>query len=153
VLVGYLFFPLAYIMGASDATDPDAKIAETLKVAQLMGSKTVLNEFIAYQQMSGMIMRKEIGPRAQMIATYALCGYSNFSQIASQLAMYGSMCPQKKAVYAKVAFKSMIAGGIACFMTACIAGRYCCTSAILKSHQYYSRKRLCVLSFLHVNKG
>lgn len=61
LLLGYAFFPLAYVMGASDATDNARRISETLKVAQLIGTKTVLNEFIAYQQMRTMIINGEIG--------------------------------------------------------------------------------------------
>ncbi|CAD5217687.1 unnamed protein product [Bursaphelenchus okinawaensis] len=87
MILGYLFFPLAYVMGTSDAADPDVALHETLKVAELMGVKTVLNEFIAYQKLNEMVKTGElVGQRARMIATYALCGFSNVSMIGSQIA-------------------------------------------------------------------
>lgn len=59
-LLGYLFFPLAYVMGVSNASDESERIAETLRVAQLIGTKTLLNEFIAYQQMSEMLLQNQL---------------------------------------------------------------------------------------------
>lgn len=120
-LLGYLFFPLAYVMGVSDA-EGSRRTEETLKVAQLIGTKTLLNEFIAYEQMSEMLLKGEIGRRAQMMAIFACCGYSNASQIGSQLGIFGAMAPSRKKSFAKVAVRSLIAGSIACFMTASIAG-------------------------------
>ena len=61
-------------------------------------------------------------PRAQMIAIYALCGFSNISTIGSQLGILSSMEPSRKAVYAKVVVRALVAGSFACFMTACVAG-------------------------------
>jgi len=120
-IVGYCFFPLAYVMGASDQAG-QLQIDETMKVAQLMGTKTVLNEFIAYSHLAVMIRDGTLSPRAQMIAIYALCGFSNISTIGSQLGILSSMEPRRKAVYAKVVIRALIAGSFACFMTACVAG-------------------------------
>ncbi|CAD5222443.1 unnamed protein product [Bursaphelenchus xylophilus] len=122
-LLGYAFFPLAYAMGTSDAEDPDVAIKETLKVAELMGVKTVLNEFIAYQKLSEMVKTGElVGERARMIATYALCGFSNISMIGSQIGILTSMCPERKHSFSKVAVRALIAGIFSCFTTACVAG-------------------------------
>ena len=57
-----------------------------------------------------------------MIATYALCGFSNIAMIGSQLGILGAMCPKRKAVFAKVAIRALIAGCMSCFLTACLAG-------------------------------
>ncbi|GMT26314.1 hypothetical protein PFISCL1PPCAC_17611, partial [Pristionchus fissidentatus] len=122
VLMGYLFFPLAFLMGSSTATDWDQYIDETLKVAQLIGSKTVLNEFIAYQQMQGMLLRGELHARGQLIAVFALCGYSNPSNIGSVLAQFVSMCPKKSKGIIPAAKAGFYIGSLACFMTACVAG-------------------------------
>ncbi|KHN83564.1 Solute carrier family 28 member 3, partial [Toxocara canis] len=122
MLLGYMFFPLAYVMGVSDASESQRRTEETLRVAQLIGTKTLLNEFIAYQQMSEMLRRGELGSRAQMMAVFACCGYSNASQIGSQLGIFGSMAPSKRRSFAKAAVRSLIAGSIACFMTAVVAG-------------------------------
>lgn len=117
-ILGYIFFPLAYIMGVTDNTN------ETLKVAQLMGTKTVLNEFIAYQQLGQMVNAEpsELSPRAAMIATYALCGFSNFSSIGIQLGVIGGMAPSRKPLLSKLAPRALLAGCISCFWTASLAG-------------------------------
>uniref|UniRef100_A0A1I7WE74 Nucleos_tra2_C domain-containing protein n=1 Tax=Heterorhabditis bacteriophora TaxID=37862 RepID=A0A1I7WE74_HETBA len=85
VLVGYIFFPVAYIMGVNEDNE------QTLRVAQLMGTKTVLNEFIAYQRLGQMMAQDPplISPRSAMIATYALCGFSNFSSVGIVLGILG----------------------------------------------------------------
>jgi CNT family concentrative nucleoside transporter len=76
---------------------------ETLKVAELMGMKTVLNEFIAYQHLSELIQTKQlVGARAIMMVTYALCGFSNISTIGSQIAILTSMCPERKSTFSRV---------------------------------------------------
>jgi pyrimidine nucleoside transport protein len=122
-LMGYLFFPIAYLMGASDAPDSHTEIQETLRVAELMGMKTILNEFIAYKELMNMKADGRLqGARAQMIATYALCGFSNISMIGSQLGILGAMCPRRKAIFAKVVIRALISGCMSCFMTACVAG-------------------------------
>ncbi|KAI6177094.1 Sodium/nucleoside cotransporter [Aphelenchoides bicaudatus] len=118
-MLGYAFFPLAYLMAVSDATDHSVVIDETLKVAELMGMKTVLNEFIAYQHLSNLIQTKQlVGKRAIMMVTYALCGFSNISTIGSQIGILSSMCPERKAV----AVRGLIAGMFSCFSSACVAG-------------------------------
>ncbi|KAK0408676.1 hypothetical protein QR680_004093 [Steinernema hermaphroditum] len=115
-LLSYLFYPFAYVCGVIDSEE------ETMRVAQLIGTKTVLNEFIAYQQMSDMLLANQLSPRAQMITVFALCGYSNFSQIGTQLGIFGALCSERKESYANLTVRAMIAGCIACLMTACIAG-------------------------------
>ncbi|VDD91246.1 unnamed protein product [Enterobius vermicularis] len=116
-LLGYIFFPVAYIMGVTN-TD------ETLKVARLMGTKTILNEFIAYQQLGQMERDNVLTPRGQMIATYALCGFSNFSSIGIQLGVLGGMAPSKKPLLSKIALRALLAGCISCFWTASLAGNF-----------------------------
>ncbi|KAI1708892.1 sodium/nucleoside cotransporter 1 [Ditylenchus destructor] len=122
-IIGYCFFPVAYLLGASDAIDPAIQLDETMKVAELIGMKTVLNEFIAYQSLSQMIMNKTLnGARAKMIATYALCGFTNISMIGSQIGILSVMCPEKKSAFAKVAVRAFVSGLLSSFMTTCIAG-------------------------------
>lgn len=113
-LLSQLFIPLAYIMGVEwDQCD---------EVARLIGLKTVVNEFVAYAELSAMIKRKELSPRSQAIATYALCGFSNISSIGIQLGGLGAMAPERKSDLAEIGVRALIAGSIACFLTACIAG-------------------------------
>ena len=84
-MLGYVFFPFALIMGVSDGNDWDTVYNDTLAVAQLLGTKTVLNEFIAYQRLSKFIVCGGLTPRAEMMATYALCSFSNISSIGIQV--------------------------------------------------------------------
>ena len=114
LLFGYLGRPLAWIMGVP--------WAEADKVGQLLGVKTVINEFVGYQQMSEMIKNNQITERSMIIATYALCGFSNFSSIAIQIGGIGSMAPERRSDLARLGLKAMIAGSLACFQTAVIAG-------------------------------
>lgn len=88
-----------------------------------MGMKTILNEFIAYSELQKMAADGRLtSPRARMIATYALCGFSNISMIGSQLGILGAMCPKRKTVFAKVVIRALFAGCISCFVTASVAG-------------------------------
>ncbi|KAI6170405.1 Sodium/nucleoside cotransporter [Aphelenchoides bicaudatus] len=102
LIFGYAFFPLAYIMGVTSSTE------ETLLVAQLMGTKTALNEFIAYQKLGQMVNDKLLTPKNAMIATYALCGFSNFSTIGIQLGVLGGMAPERKIFVSFDCFESTV---------------------------------------------
>ncbi|KAE9553388.1 hypothetical protein FO519_003398 [Halicephalobus sp. NKZ332] len=115
-LMSWIFYPFAYMLGVTKNHQ------ETMNVAKLIGLKTVLNEFFAYQTMATMLVNKELSARAQMIAIFALCGYSNFSQIGSQIGIFQALSPLRKKSFVKGAGRSMVAGEIACFMTACIVG-------------------------------
>ncbi|GMS88010.1 hypothetical protein PENTCL1PPCAC_10185, partial [Pristionchus entomophagus] len=122
-LVGLTFYPLAYIMGASDAADPQVNRDETLKVAELMGIKTTVNEFVAYSALAEMIATGTLkGARAQMVATYALCGFSNISSIGAVLGIMSAMCPRRMRVFSKLAVRGLLGGCISCFLTASVAG-------------------------------
>lgn len=116
LFVGYIFFPLAYLMGVNQDFE------ETFRVASLMGTKTMVNEFVAYKELGKMINAKLLSPRSAMIATYALCGFSNFISVAVQLSIIGSMAPNKKKDIAKLAVRALVAGSISCFWTAALAG-------------------------------
>ncbi len=106
--------PLAWLMGVP--------WEEAGRVGQLLGTKTVINEFVGYQQLSEMIKAGQISERSEIIATYALCGFSNFSSIAIQIGGIGSMAPERKSDLARIGLRAMIAGSLACFQTAVIAG-------------------------------
>ncbi|KAK8740020.1 hypothetical protein OTU49_003326, partial [Cherax quadricarinatus] len=113
-LFGWIFMPLAWVMGV-DWSECD-------RVGELIGIKTIINEFVAYSKLSEMKKAKQLSKRAEIIATYALCGFSNISSIGICLGGFGSMAPDRKADLAKVVVRAMIAGSCACFLTACVAG-------------------------------
>ncbi|KAG7167256.1 Solute carrier family 28 member 3-like 2 [Homarus americanus] len=113
-LFGWIFMPLAWVMGV-DWSECD-------KVGELIGIKTIVNEFVAYARLAEMKNAGDLSVRAEVIATYALCGFSNISSIGINLGGFGAMAPGRKADLAKVVVRAMIAGSCACFLTACIAG-------------------------------
>ncbi|MEP7129329.1 MAG: nucleoside transporter C-terminal domain-containing protein [Chitinophagales bacterium] len=114
-LFGYLFAPLAWLMGVSSH--------DMLAIGQLLGEKTVINEFVAYISM-GNLMKEGLltDPRSIVIATYALCGFANFSSIGIQIGGIGALAPNQRQNLSSLGIKSLIGGTIACFMTAVIAG-------------------------------
>jgi len=114
-LLGWAFWPLAWIMGIP--------ASECMHAGQLLGEKVVLNEFIAYLHLSDWLLEAEsISYRTVVILTYALCGFANFGSIAIQLGGIGSIAPDRRADLAKLGLKAMVAGTLAGFMTATIAG-------------------------------
>jgi CNT family concentrative nucleoside transporter len=88
-----------------------------------MGVKTVLNEFVAYFQLAAMLGGEhQLQPRSIVIATYALSGFANFSSIAIQLGGIGGIAPSRRHDLSRLGLRAMIAGSIAAFMTATVAG-------------------------------
>ncbi len=114
-MLGWLLAPLAWLMGVPWSDAP--------VVASLMGVKTVLNEFVAYFQLAGTLAGEhELQPRSIIIATYALSGFANFSSIAIQIGGIGGIAPSRRHDLSRVGLRAMIAGSIAAFMTATVAG-------------------------------
>lgn len=116
-----LFAPVAWLMGIPWIDCPE--------VGVLLGKKTILNEFIAYLDLKTLIENAQkgetvnvISERSQIIATYALCGFSNIGAIAIQIGGISAIAPSRQQDLAKFGVRAMIGGSIACFMTACIAG-------------------------------
>ena len=97
---------------------------DCVKVGNLLGQKTVINEFVGYLSLAEMVKNGELALRSQIIAIYALCGFSNFSSIAIQLGGIGALAPERRTDLARLGLKAMIAGSLACFMTATFAGMF-----------------------------
>src|SRR4028118_448579 len=114
LILAYLMAPVAWLMGV-----PWAECAE---VGVVLGKKTILNEFIAYLDLMELVKQQAISERSQIISTYALCGFSNIGSIGIQIGGIGAMAPQRQGDLARLGVRAMIAGSLACFMTACIAG-------------------------------
>lgn len=113
-ILGWLLAPLAWLMGVPWKDAPE--------IGTLLGIKTAVNEFVAYLQLSSMITEDNLSPRSIIIATYALCGFANLSSIAIQIGGIGGLAPSRRGDLAKIGFRAMIAGTLASFMTANIAG-------------------------------
>lgn len=114
LILSYLMAPVAWLMGVPWA-DVEA-------VGMLLGKKTILNEFIAYLDLKQLIENQAISPRSVVIATYALCGFSNLGSIAIQIGGISAIAPNRQGDLARLGVRAMVGGSIACFMTACIAG-------------------------------
>ncbi len=115
-ILSYLMAPLAWLMGVP--------WSDCFQVGILLGKKTILNEFIAYLDLKEMLdgQGPMISERAKILATYALCGFSNISSIANQIGGIGAIAPSRQQDLARLGVRAMIAGSLACFMTACVVG-------------------------------
>src|SRR5690606_12390678 len=114
-LLGVLLAPLAWLMGVP--------WADAFTVGSLLGVKTAVNEFVAYLQLSTLLSGgTDLSPRSIVIATYALCGFANFSSIAIQIGGIGGIAPHRRSDLARLGLRAMVAGSLAAVMTATIAG-------------------------------
>jgi CNT family concentrative nucleoside transporter len=115
LLLGKLLQPVAWLLGVP-WSDAEA-------VGRLIGVKTVVNEFVAYLDLSAMLRSGAIEhPRSVVIAIYALCGFANFGSVAIQIGGIGGIAPERRHDVARIGMRAMIAGAIACLLTACVAG-------------------------------
>ncbi len=113
-IFGVLFAPVAALMGVP--------WAEAREVGALIGVKTVLNEFIAYQDLATAIADGRVGPRSALIASYALCGFANFGSLAILLGGLEALAPERRSEAARLGLRSILAGTIATCLTGCVAG-------------------------------
>ncbi|MEG2942209.1 MAG: nucleoside transporter C-terminal domain-containing protein [Thermomonas sp.] len=117
-IFGWVLAPLAWVIGVpwQDATT----------VGSLIGQKVVINEFVAYLQLADIVNGKVAGvaltDQGRLIATYALCGFANFSSIAIQIGGIGGLAPERRSDLARFGLRAVLGGSIATFMTATIAG-------------------------------
>jgi CNT family concentrative nucleoside transporter len=111
-LLGYPLAPLAWVMGVP--------WHESVFVGSLLGTKTVLNEFLAYQQLAAHM--SELAPRTVRIASFALCGFANFGSLAIVLGGLGGMVPERRPDLARLGVRAVIAGSLATFLSGAIAG-------------------------------
>jgi concentrative nucleoside transporter, CNT family len=115
-LLGWIFAPIAWAMGVARK---DMNV-----VGQLLGTRMVLNEFVAFAKLGDIVKANPnaLDPRSFVITTYALCGFANFSSIAIQIGGIGSLAPSRRGDLARLGLRAMIAGTLANFLTATIAG-------------------------------
>lgn len=115
-LLGYLFWPMAWLMGI--------ETSECMKSAELLGIKVVANEFVAFQGLSDWINQDVGAPsaRTQLILTYGLAGFTNFAAIGIQIGGIGGIVPERRKDLAQLGLRAMFGGMLACSMTAAIAG-------------------------------
>jgi len=120
-LLGFLFWPFAFLMGIS--------WEESGQCGRLLGLKMVANEFVAYLDLQKILYiadapdaANRLSQRSTVIMTYALCGFSNFAAIAIQIGGIGGMCPERRSDLVQLGMRAMIGGALACCITGCVAG-------------------------------
>ncbi|HKD82801.1 MAG TPA: nucleoside transporter C-terminal domain-containing protein [Candidatus Angelobacter sp.] len=111
-VLGAIFYPVAWLIGVPGK--------DCSAVGGLLGTRTVINELVAYSDLGA--MKAALDPRSFTIATFALCGFANFSSIGIQIGGIGALAPNKRDVLAKLGFRAMIAGTMANLMSASIVG-------------------------------
>lgn len=114
MMLGWLFAPLAWLIGVP--------WADAVNMGSMLGTKIVLNEFVAYLQLADQVTAASISPKTIAMATFALCGFANFSSIAIQIGGIGGLAPSRKSDLAKFGIKAVFAGTLANLMTATFAG-------------------------------
>ena len=112
-IVGYVFAPVMFLIGVP--------WQEALQAGGLFGTKIVLNEFVAFIDLGAL---KELSAPTVGIVTFALCGFANFSSIAIQMAVTGSLAPNQRPMIAKLGLKALAAGSLANLMSAALAGLF-----------------------------
>jgi len=111
---GWLNAPFAWLMGVPPQ--------DCQAIGRILGERIVLNEFVGYLDLTSHAKELALDPRSFTIATYALCGFANFSSIAIQVGGIGSLAPERRGEMAQVGVRAMIGGLLAAYMTASLAG-------------------------------
>lgn len=113
-ICSYLLYPVSIVMGIEPS---DAK-----EVGSLLGFKVFTSEILAYQELGDSIANNRLSTRSAAIATYALCGFSGFANLAIAVGVWNAVCPSKTREMARQMMRAVVNANIACFMTACTAG-------------------------------
>lgn len=114
MILGYVFAPVFWLLAGPDWT-------EALRAGGFFGTKVVLNEFVAFIDLG---QTQGLTERTVAVVTFALCGFANFSSIAIQMAVTGSLAPEQRPVIARLGFKALIAGSLSNLMSAALAGLF-----------------------------
>jgi CNT family concentrative nucleoside transporter len=115
-MLGFLFAPIAAAIGA--------EWSDVLELGQLLGIRMVANEFVAYLELGELSTAGSLTPKSVFLATFALCGFANFSSIGIQIGGIGALAEERRSDLAALGFKAMIGGTIASLITASIAGMF-----------------------------
>lgn len=112
-VMGYAMAPFSILLGIP--------VRESVAVGNLLGVKVLFNEFLAYLQLQTHMVQATLAPRTIEIATYALCGFTNFGSMAIMIGGIGALVPEQKPVVARLALKALLAGFLANMMAAAVA--------------------------------
>ncbi|KAL8900001.1 MAG: hypothetical protein Q9192_001288 [Flavoplaca navasiana] len=115
LIVGYICYPIAFLLGVPRNDD-------LLKVGQLIGTKLILNEFVAYTNLQTDPAYADLSPRSRLIATYALCGFANIGSLGTQIGVLSQIAPGRSGDVSRLAVSALIAGALSTLTSASIAG-------------------------------
>lgn len=113
-LLGFIFAPIAWLIGIPSS--------DIVMIGQMLGEKTILNEFVAYFSLKEYIAAGALSEKSILIATYALCGFANFASIGIQIGGIGGLAPGQRKTLTEFGFKALIGGTVATLLTGAIAG-------------------------------
>ena len=115
LIVGYICYPVAFLLGVP-------RNGDLLKVGQLIGTKLIANEFVAYTNLQTDPAYADLSPRSRLIATYALCGFANIGSLGTQIGVLSQIAPGRSGDVSRLALSALIAGALSTFTSASIAG-------------------------------
>ncbi|CAF9920388.1 hypothetical protein IMSHALPRED_004868 [Imshaugia aleurites] len=115
LIVGYICYPIAFLLGVP-------RNGDILKVAQLIGTKLVANEFVAYTALQTDPAYADLSPRSRLIVTYALCGFANIGSLGTQIGVLSQIAPGRGGDVSRLALSALISGALSTFTSASIAG-------------------------------
>ncbi|WP_302848455.1 nucleoside transporter C-terminal domain-containing protein, partial [Moritella viscosa] len=115
-ILGWVFSPLAFVIGVP--------LHEAVTAGSFIGQKLVVNEFVAFLDFVNYIKNNELSEHTQIIISFALCGFANFSSIAILLGGLGSLAPSRRADIASMGLKAVLAASLANLMSATLAGLF-----------------------------
>jgi concentrative nucleoside transporter, CNT family len=124
LILGYLFFPVAFLLGVSRSNN------DLLKVARLIGIKIVENEFVAYTKLTKDPDYADLSPRSRVIASYSLCGFGNLGSLGTQIGVLSQIAPSRSADVSRLAVSALATGIISTLTSASIAGLLITDSAV-----------------------
>ncbi len=114
MILGYLCGPIMWLLGV--------ETSDMWALGELLGTKTILNEFVAYKSLGDMKNANAISERSTIMATYMLCGFANFASIGIQIGGIGALVPSRKGLLSSLGFRALIGGTIACLFTMVVVG-------------------------------
>ena len=115
-ILGYIGAPIVWLMGVESG--------DMVLVGELLGQKTVLNEFVAYPRLGELKASGKLSEKSVIIATYMLCGFANFASIGIQIGGIGSLVPSRKGLLSKLGMRALLGGTVASLLTAAIVGMF-----------------------------
>ena len=115
LIVGYICYPIAFLLGVP-------RTGDLLKVGQLIGTKLIANEFVAYTALQTDPAYADLSPRSRLIATYALCGFANIGSLGTQIGVLSQIAPGRSGDVSRLAVSALVAGALSTFTSANIAG-------------------------------